>query len=120
MITAGFGITPGLVLGRSCGQRGQDVRGSILVTGGAGFLGSHLCDRLVADGHEVLCVDNFATGSKRNIAHLREHEGFELLRHDVTFPLFVEAFLIEVQSGPYLDEDDIVRYDDIYRRSANE
>jgi UDP-glucuronate decarboxylase len=70
------------------------VRGSILVTGGAGFLGSHLCDRLLADGHEVLCVDNFATGSKRNIAHLGHHEGFELLRHDVTFPLYVEVSAI--------------------------
>jgi UDP-glucuronate decarboxylase len=67
------------------------VRESVLVTGGAGFLGSHLCDRLLADGHDVLCLDNFATGSKRNIAHLRDHEGFELLRHDVTFPLYVEV-----------------------------
>ena len=64
---------------------------SVLVTGGAGFLGSHLCDRLVADGHEVLCVDNFATGSKRNIAHLLDHNNFELIRHDVTFPLYVEV-----------------------------
>ena len=64
---------------------------AILVTGGAGFLGSHLCDRLLADGHEVLCLDNFATGSKRNIAHLLHHENFELLRHDVTFPLYVEV-----------------------------
>jgi UDP-glucuronate decarboxylase len=70
------------------------VRGSILVTGGAGFLGSHLCDRLLADGHEVLCVDNFATGSKRNVTHLRNHEGFELLRHDVTFPLYVQVSAI--------------------------
>ena len=62
-----------------------------LVTGGAGFLGSHLCDRLIADGHEVLCVDNFFTGEKRNIAHLLQHERFELLRHDITFPLFVEV-----------------------------
>ena len=63
----------------------------ILVTGGAGFLGSHLCDRLIGDGHEVLCVDNFFTGDKRNITHLLQHERFELLRHDVTFPLFVEV-----------------------------
>jgi UDP-glucuronate decarboxylase len=63
----------------------------ILVTGGAGFLGSHLCDRLIADGHEVLCVDNFFTGEKRNITHLLKHERFELLRHDITFPLFVEV-----------------------------
>ena len=63
----------------------------ILVTGGAGFLGSHLCDRLVRDGHDVLCVDNFFTGSKRNVAHLLTHPYFELMRHDVTFPLYVEV-----------------------------
>jgi UDP-glucuronate decarboxylase len=63
----------------------------ILVTGGAGFLGSHLCDRLLHDGHDVLCVDNFFTGSKRNVAHLLGHPYFELLRHDVTFPLYVEV-----------------------------
>lgn len=63
----------------------------ILVTGGAGFLGSHLCERLVSLGHDVLCVDNFYTGSKQNISHLMQHERFELLRHDVTFPLFVEV-----------------------------
>jgi len=64
---------------------------TILVTGGAGFLGSHLCERLVNDGHEVLCVDNFYTGSKRNISHLLGNSNFELLRHDVTFPLYVEV-----------------------------
>ncbi|MCW6529174.1 MULTISPECIES: UDP-glucuronic acid decarboxylase family protein [Sphingomonas] len=63
----------------------------ILVTGGAGFLGSHLCDRLIARGHEVLCVDNFFTGSKNNISHLLGNPRFEFLRHDVTFPLFVEV-----------------------------
>lgn len=63
----------------------------ILVTGGAGFLGSHLCDRLIADGHDVLCADNFFTGSKSNIAHLLQHSNFELMRHDVTFPLYVEV-----------------------------
>lgn len=63
----------------------------VLVTGGAGFLGSHLCDRLIARGDDVLCVDNFFTGRKRNVAHLFEHPHFELLRHDVTFPLYVEV-----------------------------
>jgi UDP-glucuronate decarboxylase len=63
----------------------------ILVTGGAGFLGSHLCERLLADGHEVLCVDNFFTGAKSNVAHLLSHPRFELKRHDVTFPLHVEV-----------------------------
>jgi UDP-glucuronate decarboxylase len=62
-----------------------------LVTGGAGFLGSHLCDRLVGNGHDVLCVDNFFTGSKRNVAHLLGNPAFELMRHDVTFPLYVEV-----------------------------
>jgi UDP-glucuronate decarboxylase len=63
----------------------------ILITGGAGFLGSHLCDALLEEGHEVLCVDNLFTGSKRNIAHLMEEPRFEFLRHDVTFPLYVEV-----------------------------
>ena len=66
-------------------------RKSILVTGGAGFLGSHLCDRLIAGGHEVVCVDNFFTGSKRNIEHLIAHPRFDLVRHDVTFPLYIEV-----------------------------
>ncbi len=66
-------------------------RKSILVTGGAGFLGSHLCDRLIAAGHEVVCVDNYFTGTKRNIDHLIDHPRFELVRHDVTFPLYVEV-----------------------------
>jgi len=62
-----------------------------LVTGGAGFIGSHLCEQLVNRGDEVLCVDNFFTGSKKNISHLLENQNFELLRHDVTFPLYVEV-----------------------------
>ena len=62
----------------------------VLVTGGAGFLGSHLCERLIADGHEVLCVDNYFTGNRHNLAALLEHPNFELMRHDVTFPLYVE------------------------------
>ena len=63
----------------------------VLVTGGAGFLGSHLCDRLIASGADVLCVDNFFTGSKANIAHLQNNPYFELMRHDITFPLYVEV-----------------------------
>lgn len=63
----------------------------ILVTGGAGFLGSHLCERLVARGDEVICLDNFYTGSKKNVAHLMGKPNFELMRHDVTFPLYVEV-----------------------------
>jgi UDP-glucuronate decarboxylase len=66
-------------------------RTRVLVTGGAGFLGSHLCDRLLAAGHDVLCVDNFYTGAKENIAHLQDNPNFEVLRHDVTFPLYVEV-----------------------------
>jgi UDP-glucuronate decarboxylase len=64
---------------------------TVLVTGGAGFLGSHLCERLIAAGNEVICVDNFFTGTKRNIEHLLAHPYFELMRHDVTFPLYVEV-----------------------------
>jgi UDP-glucuronate decarboxylase len=63
----------------------------ILVTGGAGFLGSHLCERLVAAGHEVLCVDNFYTGTKENVRDLLDSPNFELMRHDITFPLYVEV-----------------------------
>lgn len=63
----------------------------IAVTGGAGFLGSHLCERLLDHGHEVLCIDNFFTGSKRNVLHLLDNPLFELLRHDITFPLYIEV-----------------------------
>jgi UDP-glucuronate decarboxylase len=63
----------------------------ILVTGGAGFLGSHLCERLVNQGHHVLCVDNYFTGSKKNIEHLLDHKNFEVIRQDVCFPLYVEV-----------------------------
>lgn len=69
----------------------SDPRKRILVTGGAGFLGSHLVDKLLQQGHEVLCVDNMFTGSKRNIEHLYNESRFEFLRHDITFPLFVEV-----------------------------
>jgi UDP-glucuronate decarboxylase len=63
----------------------------VLVTGGAGFLGSHLCDRLIREGADVLCVDNFFTGTRRNVEHLLDSHRFELMRHDVTFPLYVEV-----------------------------
>ena len=63
----------------------------VLVTGGAGFLGSHLCERLIGAGHEVLCLDNYFTGSRTNIRHLLDNRNFETVRHDVTFPLYVEV-----------------------------
>lgn len=69
----------------------SSIRKRVLVTGGAGFLGSHLCERLLSDGHDVLCVDNFFTGTKDNIVHLMGNPHFETLRHDVTFPLYVEV-----------------------------
>lgn len=69
----------------------QHSQKRILVTGGAGFLGSHLCDRLVEEGHDVLCLDNFFTGSKRNISHLLKEPRFELIRHDLVQPIFLEA-----------------------------
>lgn len=71
--------------------RNYGTRKRILVTGGAGFLGSHLVDRLLSDGHEVLCVDNLFTGTKQNIDHLHSNPLFEFMRHDITFPLFVEV-----------------------------
>lgn len=72
-------------------MRLYESRKKILVTGGAGFLGSHLCDRLIEKGHEVLCLDNLFTGTKRNIEHLLGHPRFEFMRHDVTFPLYIEV-----------------------------
>lgn len=69
----------------------EDFMATVLVTGGAGFLGSHLCDRLIARGDEVICVDNFFTGSKENVRHLVGHPRFELIRHDIVHPLYVEA-----------------------------
>ena len=69
----------------------RTVMKRVLVTGGAGFLGSHLCERLRAQGHDVLCVDNYFTGRKDNIAHLLASPRFEVIRHDVTFPLYVEV-----------------------------
>ena len=71
--------------------RDYSLRKRILITGGAGFLGSHLCERLLGDGHDVLCLDNFFTGTKDNISHLMGDPHFELMRHDVTFPLYVEV-----------------------------
>lgn len=67
------------------------VKKRILVTGGAGFIGSHLCERLLNKNNEVICVDNFFTGDKRNIMHLLGNPYFEVLRHDITFPLYVEV-----------------------------
>ena len=98
-------------------HRRYSPRKRVLVTGGAGFLGSHLIDRLLADGHEVLCVDNFFTGTKDNIAHLLGNPRFEFMRHDVTFPLFVEvdeiynlacpASPIHYQHDPGADDQDL-------------
>jgi len=76
--------------GRMSRRRGYG-RTRSLVTGGAGFVGSHLCERLLQDDHEVLCVDNFYTGTRRNVEHLLSDARFELMRHDVTFPLYVEV-----------------------------
>ena len=72
-------------------MRNYESRKRVLVTGGAGFLGSHLTDRLLEQGHEVVCADNLFTGTKRNIEHLHQHPRFEFIRHDVTFPLYLEV-----------------------------
>ena len=71
----------------------MQIRKKILVTGGAGFLGSHLCEKLLNDGAEVICVDNFYTGNKQNVIHLLENPFFEILRHDITFPLYLEVLI---------------------------
>lgn len=72
----------------------------VLVTGGSGFLGTHLCERLLAESAEVLCVDNFFTGTRRNVDHLRDNPRFELMRHDVTMPLYVEVDRIYNLASP--------------------
>ena len=71
----------------------------VLVTGGAGVLGSHLCERLLAEGREVICLDNFFKGKKENILHLYENSHFELMLHDMIFPLYVEVFEVLLRSG---------------------
>ena len=90
----------------------DDQSKRILVTGGAGFLGSHLCDRLLTAGHDVLCVDNFFTGSKANVSHLLGEARFELMRRDVTFPLYVEVdqiFNLACPASPIHYQDDPVQ-----------
>jgi len=84
----------------------------ILVTGGAGFLGSFLCERLLGEGHEVICVDNFFTGSRRNVSHLLDNRSFEIIRHDVTFPLYVEVdeiYNLACPASPVHYQDDPVQ-----------
>ncbi|MBQ6005734.1 MAG: SDR family oxidoreductase [Selenomonadaceae bacterium] len=84
----------------------------VLITGGAGFLGSHLCDRLIADGHEVICLDNFFTGKKKNIAHLLSNPNFELMRHDVVQPIYAEVdwiFNLACPASPVHYQRDPVR-----------
>ena len=70
------------------------LRKRVLVTGGAGFLGSHLCARLLSAGHEVICVDNFFSSARSNVEELMDNKRFELVRHDITFPLYVEVYEI--------------------------
>src|SRR5438046_8550601 len=83
----------------------------VLVTGGAGFLGSHLIDALLQRGHEVVCVDNMFTGTKRNIEHLRGHRNFEFVRHDVTFQLYLEVdqiYNLDCPASPVYYQNDHV------------
>ena len=84
----------------------------VLVTGGAGFIGSHLCDRLIADGHEVICLDNFFTGKKKNVAHLLSNPNFEIMRHDVIQPIYAEVdwiFNLACPASPVHYQRDPVR-----------
>ena len=84
----------------------------VLVTGGAGFLGSHLCDFLIAEGHDVICVDNLYTGNKRNVWHLMDNRRFEFIRHDITFPLYVEVdqiYNLACPASPYWYQRDPVQ-----------
>jgi len=76
------------LMGKNCNIKGRQ---RVLISGGAGFIGSHLCDRLLTDGKEAICVDNFYTGNKENIIHLMDNPYFEIIRHDITFPLYVEV-----------------------------
>jgi UDP-glucuronate decarboxylase len=87
----GFNRTPAPTTAMVSSTNAMPQRRRVLVTGGAGFIGSHLCERLLAIGCDVLCVDNFFTGTRRNIEHLLDHPRFEFLRHDITFPLYVEV-----------------------------
>ena len=80
----------------------------ILITGGGGFLGSHLCERLLADGHYVIALDNFYTSSPENVAHFRHNPSFELIRHDVTIPIFLEQASVEVISTSSIKIDPFV------------
>ena len=81
----------GIILWETRKVNNMHDRTRVLVTGGAGFLGSHLCERLVADGNDVICMDNFRTSAKRNIRHLMDNKYFEFIRHDVIEPIFIEC-----------------------------
>jgi len=90
-----------------------------MVTGGAGFLGSHLCERLLNDGCDVLCVDNLYTGTKNNISHLLDNPYFELIRHDITFPLYVEVdeiYNLACPASPIHYQNDPVQTTKVTRR----